>query len=450
MSETKVTTLEQVPIGEIDSIFYERVSYDEGSLRGLAANLKATGGNIDPVIVRPLNGKLQLVKGTRVFKAAKIAKITELKAEVREMDDTEALQIALSDNIFNEELSKIDQAKMLLQWQNTGVNGSTIAKRLGKSKSWVSQTLKLLETDESTQQAIAKSEITAEHATEIAKLPTAKGRETMTTKVKDNDMSVKETRNQVNKSIARMDLDHKKETLTAEIAEYKEKVESTAIASETIATTEKRMAELEVDRKKLAKGITDESIKAKAFSLEIVEKSVNPMKAKIEGSESEVEVMKDQLIAIDLETAQADLSKLEKKRIAAANAVESAKAKLDEANKKYQVILNTMKPVQATINDHDRLSKSINSKETVLIGQRKNFEALVKDHKDVVENYDTIREEVDKHSVDAEKVAAITTEYGKLASTVPALRGLVANKGRFEDVLTRKETELKAIEELIA
>ena len=175
---------EQIPVNEIDSLFYERVSYNQDSLKELAANLQALGYNIDPIILRPLKDKLQVVKGTRVFKAAKIAKLTELKAEVREMDDTEALQIALSDNIFSEELSKIDQAKMLLQWQNTGVNGATIAKRLGKSPAWVSQTLKLLDTDKSTQEAIAKSEITAEHAVEIARLPSAKQRETMPDKVK--------------------------------------------------------------------------------------------------------------------------------------------------------------------------------------------------------------------------------------------------------------------------
>ena len=440
---------EQIPISEIDSLFYERVSYDEDSLKELAANLQAVGYNIDPVILRPLKDKLQVVKGTRVYKAAMIAKFTELKAEIREMDDTEALQIALSDNIFNEELSKIDQAKMLLMWQNTGVNGSTIAKRLGKSKSWVSQTLKLLDTDASTQEAIAKSEITAEHAVEIAKLPSAKQREAMTTKVKDDGMSVKETRKGVDKSIARMDLDHKKETLEKDITEYRDKVESAITGSETITATEKRMAELEVDRKKLAKGITDEDIKAKAFSLEIVEKSINPAKAKIEGAESEIEVMKEQLVDINLETAQADLIKLEKKRITAANAVESAKAKLEDANKKYQVVLDTMKPIQASINDHGTLSKSINTKETTLMGQRKNLEKLVEGHEDVANNYKSLREEVDKYSADSEKVAATSEEYGKLAATIPSLRGNVANKGRYEDVLARKESELIAIEELI-
>lgn len=440
---------EQIPVNEIDSLFYERVSYNQDSLKELAANLQAVGYNIDPIILRPLKDKLQVVKGTRVFKAAKIAKLTELKAEVREMDDTEALQIALSDNIFSEELSKIDQAKMLLQWQNTGVNGATIAKRLGKSPAWVSQTLKLLDTDKSTQEAIAKSEITAEHAVEIARLPSAKQRETMTDKVKENGMSVKETRKTVDKSIARMDLDHKKETLESDITEYIGKIKSAGDAADTVETTEKRMAELEVDRKKLAKSITDEAIKAKAFSLEIVEKSVNPMKTKIEAVEAEIVVMQDQLTDLNLETAQAELVKLDKKRITAANQVTEAKAKLEAANKKYQTVLDTMKPLQTSINEVDRLTKSINTKNTTLMGQRKNYDALVKEHKDVVENYASIREEVDKHSVDAEKVAGITIEYGELAATVPRLRGLVANKGRFEDVLTRKQKELEAIEELI-
>jgi KorB domain. len=365
------------------------------------------------------------------------------------MDDTEALQIAISDNIFSEELSKIDQARMLLQWQNTGVNGSTIAKRLGKSPAWVSQTLKLLETDESTQKAIASAEITAEHAIEIARLPTENNRKSMTVKVKDNGMSVKETRKQVEKSIARMDLDRKKEKLEADIVEYEGKIESAAKAGETVEANEKRLVELEAERKTLAKTITDKAITDKAFSLEIVEKSVKPLQTKIEAMIAEVVVMQEQVVKLDVDTAQVDILKLEKKRIAASNKVDDAKAKLDDANAKYQVILNTMKPLQTTINEVDRLTKSINSKNTVILGQSKNFDALVAEHKDVVENYDTIREEVDKHSTDAEKVGQITIEVGELAATVPALRGLVANKGRFIEVLARKQKELIDVEELL-
>jgi hypothetical protein len=53
---------EQIPLSQIDSDFYERVSYNQDALNELAANLKAVGYNIDPIILRPLKDKLQVVK----------------------------------------------------------------------------------------------------------------------------------------------------------------------------------------------------------------------------------------------------------------------------------------------------------------------------------------------------------------------------------------------------
>lgn len=440
----------EVPISDVENCFFERTIYDDDCDTELLANLKATKGAIRPVVMRVLdNGKYQVVSGTRVYRQSIKAGFPSITARIGEMSDTDALQIAISDNVFTKELSKIDVAKLLKRWVDQGVNQSRIAQRLGKDKSWVSRTLKLLETDAEIQAAIASGDLTAEHVQVIEHLPSAQQRHNMTEKVKEHGMSVKETEKAVEKSVARMDLEKKQDKLIQEIKEYEIKVQEAIKAKDDIAAIEARLAELEIKRKELNANISDEKIKQKAFSLEIVDSQIHPLESVIQNIAAEIKTMESEKGHYNVTNTNTELNKLQKKLVTAVNAVEKAKQAYDKAIADHKKIQEAIRPLQNQIAEYDRLVKQIKDKTQVKKLKGDALSDLVAKNKDVYDNYDKIRDEVDKHSQEAEKVMEITTEYTELASQLPSLKGKSNNKTRFEDVLSRKKDELQKVEQLI-
>lgn len=138
--------LTNLPIGAIEPLPGQpRRRFDEASLQELAASIAARGV-IQPVIVRRLaEGRYQLVAGERRWRAAQKAKLHEIPALVRKLDDREAMALALIENLQREDLNPVEEARAYQRLiEDEGLTQAEIAGMVDKSRSHVANLLRLL------------------------------------------------------------------------------------------------------------------------------------------------------------------------------------------------------------------------------------------------------------------------------------------------------------------
>lgn len=142
-----------------------RRHFDEVALDELAASI-ATRGVIQPVIVRPLgNGRYQLVAGERRWRAAQRARLHEIPALVRELDDRDAMALALIENIQREDLNPVEEARAYHRLsQDESLTQAEIARLVDKSRSHVANLQRLLSLPEAVLDMVEQGALSMGHA----------------------------------------------------------------------------------------------------------------------------------------------------------------------------------------------------------------------------------------------------------------------------------------------
>lgn len=143
-----------------------RRTFEEASLQQLADSI-AIHGVIQPIAVRrgKNEGFYEIIAGERRWRAAKLAGIVTIPAVILELDDAAAAQAALIENIQREDLNPVEEAKAYQTLLDTyGMTQETLAKQLGKSRSQITNMLRLLDLDEAILQALATGAFTIGHA----------------------------------------------------------------------------------------------------------------------------------------------------------------------------------------------------------------------------------------------------------------------------------------------
>jgi ParB family chromosome partitioning protein len=148
--------LVEIDVDKIVPLFPREV--DEEELRELAKSLRETAGPIEPIVVRPsrkLEGRYELIAGYRRWRATQLAGFSKIEAKVLDVNDLEAHIISLSENVQRRELSDYEVARMLRRLRDDfGLSELAIAEKIGKSKSWVANHLKMLELEKYAVKAI--------------------------------------------------------------------------------------------------------------------------------------------------------------------------------------------------------------------------------------------------------------------------------------------------------
>ncbi len=184
----------------IDTIFpnpkQPRKHFSKESLDELANSITQQG-IIQPLLVRPSaygNG-YELVAGERRFRAAKIAGLTELPVFIRELDDAAVMAAALIENIQRENLSPLEEANALLSLrEECGITQEELATRLGKSRSAIANSLRLLQLSALAQEDVQNGKISAGHARALLSLaPNAEAQEDLRQAILKFDLSVRDT-----------------------------------------------------------------------------------------------------------------------------------------------------------------------------------------------------------------------------------------------------------------
>lgn len=143
-----------------------RRTFEEASLQQLADSI-AIHGVIQPIAVRrgKNEGFYEIIAGERRWRAAKLAGIVTIPAVILELDDAAAAQAALIENIQREDLNPVEEAKAYQTLLDTyGMTQENLAKQLGKSRSQITNMLRLLDLDEAILQTLATGELTIGHA----------------------------------------------------------------------------------------------------------------------------------------------------------------------------------------------------------------------------------------------------------------------------------------------
>ncbi len=154
----------EVDTDRIDPSPYQpRTQFREEALRELSESIRSAG-IIQPLILRKNGERYQLIAGERRWRAALLAELKRVPAIVRDIPEEQALEITLVENIQREDLSPIEQAKAFERMTDEfGFTQEQLAKRTGKDRSTVTNTLRLLNLDKSIQEMIDRGKLSAGH-----------------------------------------------------------------------------------------------------------------------------------------------------------------------------------------------------------------------------------------------------------------------------------------------
>lgn len=194
MQDILAKKLDEVPIESISpNPDQPRTNFKKEDLEELAASI-SRNGLLQPILVRSMpGGGFQIIAGERRWQACKSLGLKTVPIRIKDVDDDLALELALIENVQRADLNPIEEAygyKRLMERRN--LTQSDVAQAMSKGRSTVANALRLLELPEEAQQLLFEGKISAGHARAILSIPSKEGRQTLTNKLIENKLSVRE------------------------------------------------------------------------------------------------------------------------------------------------------------------------------------------------------------------------------------------------------------------
>lgn len=193
---------------EVDSIFpntYQpRKFFNEEALNELSQSIKEYG-IIQPITVRKIGEKYELVAGERRWRAARMAEFQVVPCNIIEITDSESAEIALLENLQREDLNFIEEAEAYFNLINDHkFTQEELANRMGKKQSTISNKLRLLKLSESVRLICLENNLTERHARALLRLPTEELQLKVIKKVISNSLNVKKTEELINNELLKL------------------------------------------------------------------------------------------------------------------------------------------------------------------------------------------------------------------------------------------------------
>ena len=191
--------LRELPIDLIQrGQFQPRSGFDQQSIEELSNSIKAQGV-VQPIVVRflPSTGRYEIIAGERRWRAAQLAGLQEIPAVVRDIQDQQALCIALIENIQREDLNPLEEARALNRLlKEFNLTHEAVAEAVGRSRSSVTNLLRLLDLDNAVKALLEQGKLEMGHARALLSLPTSQQIDVANRIIK-KDLSVRATENLV-------------------------------------------------------------------------------------------------------------------------------------------------------------------------------------------------------------------------------------------------------------
>ena len=188
-------SIASIDISDIEANPYQpRKEFDEESLAELAESIKHQGV-ITPITVRKIeNGKYQLIAGERRLRAAKIAKLAKIPAYIRIATDQQAMEMALVENIQREDLNSLEVALSYSALiDECKLTQEELSTRVGKSRSTITNYLRLLKLPAEIQIALISNKISMAHARCLISIEDSATQLSILHKIEEKDLSVRQT-----------------------------------------------------------------------------------------------------------------------------------------------------------------------------------------------------------------------------------------------------------------
>lgn len=196
IGENKESGIKTVNVNDlVPSIYQPRKDFNQESMNALVQSVKEKG-ILQPLLVRKNGEKYEIIAGERRWRAAKAAGIRDVPVIEKDMDNQEVLEVALIENLLRENLSVIEEAegfnRLINEFSHTH---ELLAQIVGKSRAYITNTLRLLNLPQSVQNLIKEKKLTAGHARTLVGLEDA---EDIAKKIIEKGLTVRQAEELVN------------------------------------------------------------------------------------------------------------------------------------------------------------------------------------------------------------------------------------------------------------
>lgn len=234
----------------IPNRFQPRLSFDENGLNELAESIRQHG-IIQPLVLRKIGDKYEIIAGERRYKAAYIAGLTKVPAIIMNLDDNESAEVAIVENIQRRDLSAIEEAKSYKKLLDRDyLTQDELAGKMGKTQATISNKLRLLNLDEKVQEALLNNKISERHARSLLKLENPLEQREILNEIISKRLNVRDTEDLINKKIGKsndnfvqvsgisnLNIDSKEEDNLLEFPKFaSQNIENNELNSQTITS----------------------------------------------------------------------------------------------------------------------------------------------------------------------------------------------------------------------
>lgn len=186
--------LREIDIDLISSNPYQpRSDFDAEKLGELANSIKQNGV-LQPIVLRPVGARFELIAGERRWRAAQQAGLLKIPAIIKDVDDEKTLEIALVENLQRADLNPIEEAEAYQQlWQQFGLSQEEIAQRVGKSRASVTNSLRLLKLVDKVRNLLIENKLSMGHARALLALEEPRLQIQAAQEITERELSVRDT-----------------------------------------------------------------------------------------------------------------------------------------------------------------------------------------------------------------------------------------------------------------
>ena len=182
----------------IPNKYQPRKIFNDNSLKELAASIKEYG-ILNPILVRQLGDKYEIIAGERRYRAAKMAGLSEVPVIIKNVDENKLAEMALIENLQRENISPIEEAESYENILNlSSLTEQRLSEMIGKSQSFISNKLRLLKLPNNIKEALSQRKISERHARSLLTIDDETKQTELLNRVIDEKLTVKELDNIIN------------------------------------------------------------------------------------------------------------------------------------------------------------------------------------------------------------------------------------------------------------